>query len=203
MTNRNIIFQNFDAALDELKQRLYNGEHYKTPNSCVNVSYNLEIHGFQTFASSLCNGTSTGEDGTSEYSTTIKIIQIKTNQEEFEEYIDKRFIQDLLENLSKEECRKLLIDYLVHLGLEKIQSNPLDIAAKYEMQSKDVNCFINKLQYKPQKVDDLRLLLAGWYHIPPAIARLVAKNIIEDKNMEIYADNTGQKWIKLKSTLLK
>ncbi len=202
MTDRNTIFQNFDAALDELKQRLYNGEYYKTPNSCVYVLYNLEIHGFKTFASSLCNGTSTGEDGMSEYSATIKVLEIKTNQDEFDGYIDKRINPDLLENLSKEECRKLLIDYLVHLGLEKIQTNPLDIAAKQEMQSKDVNGFMNKLQSTPQKVDDLPLLLAGWYRIPPAVARLVAKNIIEDKNMEIYTDNTGQKCIKLQSTLL-
>ena len=202
MTDRNTIFQNFDAALDELKQRLYNGEYYKTPNSCVYVLYDLEIHGFKTFASSLCNSTSTGEDGMSEYSATIKVLEIKTNQDEFDGYIDKRINQDLLENLSKEECRKLLIDYLVHLGLEKIQTNPLDIAAKQEMQSKDVNGFMNKLQSTPQKVDDLPLLLAGWYRIPPAVARLVAKNIIEDKNMEIYTDNTGQKCIKLQSTLL-
>jgi len=202
MTDRNTIFQNFDAALYELKQRLYNGEYYKTPNSCVYVLYDLEIHGFKTFASSLCNSTSTGEDGMSEYSATIKVLEIKTNQDEFDGYIDKRINQDLLENLSKEECRKLLIDYLVHLGLEKIQTNPLDIAAKQEMQSKDVNGFMNKLQSTPQKVDDLPLLLAGWYRIPPAVARLVAKNIIEDKNMEIYTDNTGQKCIKLQSTLL-
>jgi hypothetical protein len=202
MTDRNTIFQNFDAALDELKQRLYNGEYYKTPNSCVYVLYNLEIHGFKTFASSLCNGTSTGEDGMSEYSATFKVLEIKTNQDEFDGYIDKRINQDLLENISKEECRKLLIDYLVHLGLEKIQTNPLDIAAKHEMQSKDVNGFMNKLQSTPQEVDDLPLLLAGWYRIPPAVARLVAKNIIEDKNMEIYTDNTGQKWIKLHSTVL-
>ena len=122
MTDRSIIFQNFDAALDELKQRLYNGDYYKTPNSCAFVSYNLEIHGFQTFASSLCNGISIGEDGMSDHSTIIKIFQIKTNQEEFDGYIDKRINQDLLENLLKEECRKLLIDYLVHLGLEKIQT---------------------------------------------------------------------------------
>ena len=202
MTDRNTIFQNFDAALDGLKQRLYNGEYYKTPNSCVYVLYNLEIHGFKTFDSSLCNGTSTGEDGMSEYSATIKVLEIKTNQDEFDGYIDKRINQDLLENLSKEECRKLLIDYLVHLGLEKIQTNPLDIAAKQEMQSKDVNGFMNKLQSTPQKVNDLPLLLAGWYRIPPAVARLVAKNIIEDKNMEIYTDNTGQKCIRLQSTLL-
>jgi hypothetical protein len=202
MTDRNTIFQNFDAALDELKQRLYNGEYYKTPNSCVYVIYNLEIHGFRTFASSLCNGTSTGEDGMSEYSATIKVLEIKTNQDEFDGYIDKRINQDLLGDISKEECRKLLIDYLVHLGLEKIQTNPLDIAAKQEMQSKDVNGFMNKLQSTPQKVDDLPLLLAGWYRIPPAVARLVAKNIIEDKNMEIYIDITGQKCIKLQSTLL-
>jgi hypothetical protein len=202
MTDRNTIFQNFDAALDELKQRLYNGEYYKTPNSCVYVIYNLEIHGFRTFASSLCNSTSTGEDGMSEYSATIKVLEIKTNQDEFDGYIDKRINQDLLGDISKEECRMLLIDYLVHLGLEKIQTNPLDIAAKQEMQSKDVNGFMNKLQSTPQKVDDLPLLLAGWYRIPPAVARLVAKNIIEDKNMEIYIDITGQKCIKLQSTLL-
>lgn len=202
MTNRNIIFQNFDAALDGLKQRLYNAEYYKTPNSCVYVLYDLEIHGFRTFASSLCEGTSTREDGMSEYSITIMVFEIKTNQDEFDGYIDKRINQDLLENLSKEECRKLLIDYLVHLGLEKIQTNPLDIAAKHEMQSKDVKGFINKLQYTPQKVDDLPLLLAGWYRIPPAIARLVAKNIIEVKNMEIHTDNTGHRWIKLQSTVL-
>jgi len=202
MTNRNIIFQNFDAALDELKRKLYDGEYYNTPNSCVYVLYNIEIHGFQTFASSLSNGSSSGENGMSEYSTTTRMLEINTNQEEFDGYIDKKINQNLLENLSKDEYRKLLIDYLVHLGLEKIQTNPLDAAAKHEMQSKDVKSFINKLQYTPQKVDDLPLLLVGWYRIPPAIARLVAKNIIQDKNMEIYTDNKAQKWIKLQSTLL-
>lgn len=202
MTNRNIIFQNFDAALDELKRKLYDGEYYNTPNSCVYVLYNIEIHGFQKFASSLCNSSSSGENGMSEYSTTTRMLEINTNQEEFDGYIDKKINQNLLENLSKDEYRKLLIDYLVHLGLEKIQTNPLDAAARHEMQSKDVKSFINKLQYTPQKVDDLPLLLVGWYRIPPAIARLVAKNIIQDKNMEIYTDNKAQKWIKLQSTLL-
>src|SRR5712691_2581114 len=146
MTHRNIIFQNFDAALDELKRKLYDGEYYNTPNSCVNVLYNIEIHGFQTLVSFLCNSPSSGENGMSEYSTTIRILEIKTNQEEFDGYIDKKIHQNLLENLSKEEYRKLLIDYLVHLGLEKIQTNPLDAAAKHEMQSKDVKSFINKLK---------------------------------------------------------
>ena len=199
MTNRNIIFQNFDAALDELKRKLYDGEYYNTPDSCVYVLYNIEIHGFQTFT---CNSSSSGENGISEHSTTIRILEIKTNQEEFDGYIDKKINQNLLEKLSKEEYRELLIDYLVHLGLEKIQTNPLDVVAKHEMQSKDVKSFINKLQYKPQKVDDLPLLLVSWYRIPPAIARLVAKNIIQDKNMEIYTDNKAQKWIKLQSILL-
>ena len=82
MTNRNIIFQNFDAALDELKRKLYDGEYYNTPNSCVYVLYNIEIHGFQTFASSLCNSSSSGENGMSEYSPQLgcwKSTQIKRN----------------------------------------------------------------------------------------------------------------------------
>lgn len=200
MTNRNIIFQNFDAALDELKRKLYDVEYYNTPTSCVYVLYNIEIHRFQTVASSLCTSSSSGENDLSKYSTIVSILKIKTNQEDFDGYIDKKINQNLLENLSKEEYRKLLIDYLVHLGLEKIQTNPLDVAAKHEIQSKDVKGFINNLQRTPQKVDDLPLLLVGWYGIPPAIARLVAKNIIQDQNMEIYSDNTGQRRIKLKST---
>ena len=39
----------------------------------------------------------------SEYSTTISILEINTNQTEFGGYIDKRINQDLIENLSKEE----------------------------------------------------------------------------------------------------
>ena len=82
----------------------------------------------------------------SEYSTTISILEIKTIQMEFGGYIDKRINQDLIENLSKEDHRWLLIHYLVHLGLEKIQTNPLNIAVKHKMQSKNVRSFINELQ---------------------------------------------------------
>ena len=45
-------FRNFDDALDELTRKLYEGEYYNTPDSFVSISYNLELHGFQTFASS-------------------------------------------------------------------------------------------------------------------------------------------------------
>jgi hypothetical protein len=45
----------------------------------------------------------------SEYSTTISILEIKTNQMEFDGYIDKRINQDLVENLTKEDHRWLLI----------------------------------------------------------------------------------------------
>ncbi|MDQ6863227.1 MAG: hypothetical protein M3044_05335 [Thermoproteota archaeon] len=82
----------------------------------------------------------------SEYSTTISILEINTNQTEFGGDIDKRINQDLIENLSKEDHCWLLIDYLVHLGLEKIQTNPLNIAVKHKMQSKNVRSFINELQ---------------------------------------------------------
>jgi hypothetical protein len=45
-------FQSFDNASAELTRRLCEGEYYNTPNSSICIFYNLEIHRFQTIASS-------------------------------------------------------------------------------------------------------------------------------------------------------
>ena len=45
-------FQSFDNALTELTRKLCEGEYYTTPNSFICIFYNLEIHRFQTIASS-------------------------------------------------------------------------------------------------------------------------------------------------------
>src|SRR2546425_12394529 len=82
-------FQNFDDALDELTRKLYDGEYYNTPNSSIYVLYNLEIHRFQTIASSSlssfqCSDAYTrtdNENSKAPYpSTTITIVRVKTNQ---------------------------------------------------------------------------------------------------------------------------
>jgi hypothetical protein len=64
--------------------------------------------------------------------------------------------------------------------MEKIQLNPLEIAANHEIQSKDVKRLISKLHYVPQKSDKVALLLEELYDFPPGIARLVAWNICLD-----------------------
>jgi hypothetical protein len=115
-------------------------------------------------------------------SATITIVEIKTNQNEFDDYIENIINKHTytLEDLTKDEYRKLIIDYLVHLQMEKIQLNPLEIAANHENQTRVVKRLISKLQYVPQKSDKVALLLQEVYDFPPGIARLVARNICLD-----------------------
>jgi len=115
-------------------------------------------------------------------STTLTILEIKTNQNEFDDYIENIIDKHTytLEDLTKDEYRKLIIDYLVHLQMEKMQLNPLEIAANHEIQTRDVKRLFSKLQYAPQKSDKVALLLEELYDIPPGIARLVAWNICLD-----------------------
>jgi hypothetical protein len=184
-------FQNFDGALDELTHKLYEGKYYSTPNSSICILYSLEFHRFQTFASSSFSSLQYGDEYTridekntkAQYpSTTITIVEIKTNQNEFDDYIaniiDKHTYT--LVDLTKEEYRKLIIDYIVHLRMEKIQLNPLEIAANHEIQTRDIKRLISKLQYTPQESGKVALLLEELYDIPPGIARLVARNICLD-----------------------
>jgi hypothetical protein len=149
-------FQTFDDAVDELTCKLYEGEYYKSPNSSICVLYNLEIHRFQTIASSSISSfqysdaftRTDNENSKARYpSTTLTIVEIKTNQNEFDDYIENIINKHTytLEDLTKDEYRKLIIDYLVHLQMEKMQLNPLKIAANHEMQRKDVKRLISKL----------------------------------------------------------
>src|SRR5438445_8989172 len=179
-------FQNFDDALDALTCRLYEREYYNTPNSSIRIRYNLEIHRFQTIASSSLSSfqysdaytRTDNENGKARYpSTKITIVEIKTNQNEFDDYIENIINKHTytLEDLTKDEYRKLIIDYLVHLQMEKMQLNPLEIAANHEIQSNDVKRLFSKLQSTPRK-RELALLLEELYDIPPAIARVISRN---------------------------
>jgi len=184
-------FQNFDDPLDALTCRLYEGEYYNTPNSYIRILYNLEIHRFQTIASSSLSSfqysdaytRTDDENNKARYpSTTLTIVEIKTNQNEFDDYIENIIDKHTytLEDLTKDEYRKLIIDYLVELQVEKMQLNPLEIAANHEIQTRDVKRLFSKLQYAPQKSDKVALLLEELYDIPPGIARLLAWNICLD-----------------------
>ena len=180
-------FQNFDDPLDALTCRLYEGEYYNTPNSYIRILYNLEIHRFQTIASSSLSSfqysdaytRTDDENNKARYpSTTLTIVEIKTNQNEFDDYIENIIDKHTytLEDLTKDEYRKLIIDYLVHLQMEKMQLNPLEIAANHEIQTRDVKRLIGKLQSTRQKSDNVAGLLEDLYDIPSGIARLVVRN---------------------------
>jgi hypothetical protein len=178
-------FQNFDDALDELTRKLYDREYYNIPNSFVSVLYNLELHRFQTIASSSSfhdSGVYTRTDDRN-LKSTITIVRVKTNQKEFDDYIESVINKHTytLEDLAKDEYRRLIIDYIVHLQIEKVFLNPLQIAANHEIQTYDVRRLISKLQYTQQKGHDIAPLLTAMYDIPPGIARLVERNMHVDQ----------------------
>jgi hypothetical protein len=168
-------FQNFDGALDELIRKLYDGEYYTIPSSFISVLYNLELHRFQTIASS-------SSFHEAPRKSTITIVRVRTNQKEFDDYVESVISKHTytLEDLTKDEYRRLIIDYIVHLQMEKIQLNPLQIAANHESQTNDVRRLISKLQSTPQKGDNIAPLLTAMYDIPPGIARLVERNMHVD-----------------------
>lgn len=114
--------------------------------------------------------------------STITIVRVKTNQKEFDDYIESVINKHTytLEDLAKDEYRRLIIDYIVHLQMEKVFLNPLQIAPNHEIQTYDVRRLISKLQYMQQKGDDIAPLLTAMYDIPPGIARLVERNMHVD-----------------------
>jgi hypothetical protein len=61
--------------------------------------------------------------------------------------------------------------------MEKIQLNPLEIAASLKIQTKMVRSLITKLQYKPHGSEKIALYLEVLCDIPPAVARLIASNM--------------------------
>ena len=114
--------------------------------------------------------------------STITIVRVKTNQKEFDDYIESVINKHTytLEDLAKDEYRRLIIDYIVHLQIEKVFLNPLQIAANHEIQTDDVRRLISKLQSTQQKGDEIAPLLTAMYDIPPGIARLVERNMHVD-----------------------
>jgi hypothetical protein len=169
--------------LDELTRKLYDREYYNIPSSYISVLYNPELHRFQTIASSSFHDSDVYTRAVDRNrKSTITIVRVKTNQKEFDDYIESVISKHTytLEDLTKDEYRRLIIDYIVHLQMEKIQLNPLQIAANHESQTNDVRRLISKLQSTPQKGDNIAPLLTAMYDIPPGIARLVERNMHVD-----------------------
>jgi hypothetical protein len=51
-TNDNtIIVDNYDNALDIIKQKLYDGDYFTSADSSINIAYNRTIHRYQVYPS--------------------------------------------------------------------------------------------------------------------------------------------------------
>jgi hypothetical protein len=121
--NNTIIVENYDNALDIIKQKLYDSDYFRSTDSSINIAYNRTIHRYQVFPSKDI-GISINENPRSkENFNTIRLVDIPTSSDDFDRYIDSQIeLNKLNHNLSEadykieqeSELKKKLIDSIVY-----------------------------------------------------------------------------------------
>jgi hypothetical protein len=121
--NNTIIVENYDNALDIIKQKLYDGDYFRSNDSSINIAYNRTIHRYQVFPSNDM-GISINENPRSkENFNTIRLVDTPTSSDDFDRYIDSQIeLNKLNHNLSEadykieqeSELKKKLIDSIVY-----------------------------------------------------------------------------------------
>jgi hypothetical protein len=99
--NNTIIVENYDNALEIIKQKLYDGDYFRSTDSSINIAYNRTIHRYQVFPSKDI-GISINENPRSkENFNTIRLVDIPTSSDDFDRYIDSQIeLNKLNHNLS-------------------------------------------------------------------------------------------------------
>jgi hypothetical protein len=122
-----IVVDNYQNALDILKQKLYNGDYYTSTDSSICVAYNRTIHRYQVFPSDDISISINEYPRNKENFNTIRILDIPTSSDDFDKYIESQIeLNKLNNNLSnvpsdynneeqESELRKKLIDSMIYL----------------------------------------------------------------------------------------
>jgi hypothetical protein len=191
-----IIVNNYETAVDVTKQKLYDGDHYTSTDSSINIAYNRTIHRYQVFPSKDI-GISINENPRSEENfNTIRLLEIPTSLDDFDRYIESQIaLNKLNTNLSKEdykieqesELKKKLIDSIVYL--QSLRKNEKECAYfEYDNgRSKIATTCINTLKEKYESnlnhesmsVEEVQRLLLE-QDMPIEIAKELAVIILRD-----------------------
>src|SRR5215831_9796871 len=126
--NLNATCDNYASALASLKDKLYSKEYYTLAKSSIYIAYNRRIHRYHVLTSRdntiPLNENPRGE----EYYDTIRLTEIPTSSNDFDEYIQaqieltrlnynlsNRITNDNVEDEESGEMRKALIDSIVYI----------------------------------------------------------------------------------------
>ena len=123
-TNDNtIIVDNYDNALNVMKQKLYDGDYFTSTDSSINISYNRRIHRYQVFQSKDISISINENPRSKEDFNTIRLLDIPTSSDDFDRYIESQIELNKLNNYLSEadykieqesELKKKLIDSIVY-----------------------------------------------------------------------------------------
>jgi len=122
--NNTIIVENYDNALDIIKQKLYDGDYFRSTDSSINIAYNRTIHRYQVFPRKDISISINENSRSKENFNTIRLMEIPTSSDDFDQYIESQIaLNKLNANLSEtyyeiekeSELKKKLIDSIVYL----------------------------------------------------------------------------------------
>lgn len=125
--NIKAICENYATALASLKEKLYNSEYYTLAKSSIYIAYNRRIHRYCVLTSRDNTIPLSENPRAEERYDTIRITEIPTSCDDFDEYIQAQLeLTRLNNNLSNRiasdnvETRKTLIDSIVYLQNPRI-----------------------------------------------------------------------------------
>ena len=84
-TNDNtIIVDNYDNALNIMKQKLYDGDYFTSTDWSINIAYNRRIHRYQVFPSKNISISINENPRSKEDFNTIRLLDIPTSSDDFD-----------------------------------------------------------------------------------------------------------------------
>jgi hypothetical protein len=197
-TNDNtIIVDNYDNALNIIKQKLYDGDYFTSTDSSINIAYNRTIHRYQVFPSkNICIPINENPRSKENFNT-IRLLDIPTSSDDFDRYIESQIeLNKVNHNLSEadykidqeSELKKKLIDSIVYFQSSRKNEKECAYFEYDNGDSKIATASINtlkqkyetRLNHEPMSISEVHLLLLE-QNIPIQIAKELAVIILRDR----------------------
>jgi hypothetical protein len=196
-TNDNtIIVDNYDNALDIIKQKLYDGDYFTSADSSINIAYNRTIHRYQVYPSKDISIPINENPSSKQNFNTIRLLDIPTSSGEFDRYIESQIeLNKVNHNLSEadykieqeSELKKKLIDSIVYFQSSRKNEKECAYFEYDNGNSKIATTCINtlnqkyerRLNHEPISIEEVQCLLLE-QDIPIEIAKELAVIILRD-----------------------
>ena len=184
--DKTIIADNYENALDKIKQKLYSGDYYTSTDSSINMAYNRTIHRYQVFPSKDISISINENPRSKQNFNTIRLLSIPTSTDDFDRYIESQItLNKLNANLSEEhkteqesELKRKLIDSIVYLQSSRKNEKECAYFEYDNGNSKIATTCINRLKgkyernvnHEPTSIEEVQRILLE-QDIPIGIAK--------------------------------